>query len=554
MTEPKKEFTLYIGDIDPAVTEQDLNELFRGLSITVKNIRIVSSHNAQSEGNKYAFVTFENREDAERSRRDLNDSVLCNRHIRVCFMNRNRSTAANLFIKGLGNVSARDLENHFSSHGNITSCKVLHDEKGVSRGYGFLQFERQEDAEAAIKHKHETVFAGNTITVERFVARDQRETPTSNNIYVRGFGPEISSEVLRRKFEEFGEVSSTIILPNKSPIGEDRFFGFVCYTSSESASKAIQAVHGREEGGVNWYVAPHLSRRDRVYKLKRDFKEKQDYWKQRNLYISKLHSAIDEEKLHKLFRDFGEITSVKVLKSENIKYDAEGNKYFEQLSRGSGFVCFKQADDAERALTQMDRKKVEDREIRVFRWKPKSEMIKIMSHKRHRMQQYQMYMMPPNVKGGPRPNFRGNMPMQMPMMQPEANVQSRPPYQHNPNPAYHQHPQQHRQHRPQPREPVAVPHPEQIPQQAPINMKEYNEGSNQDKKRLLGENLYPRILKLTNQNVAGKVTGMLLEMKNEELLEMLTLVSKLREKVEEAIEVLREAWKTRPDQLALLSR
>jgi polyadenylate-binding protein len=546
MTEAKKDFTLYVGDLDLNVTEQDLNNLFIGLGLRAKHIRLGSTLNIHPESRKFAYISFESREEAERARRDANDSVLYNRHIRVCFINRARSSAANLFIKGLNNVSVRDLEGYFSAHGTITSCKVLYDEYGVTRGYGFLQYERQEDAAAAIKHKHNTTLAGSLITVENFVPRDLREMPHSNNIYVRGFGSETSSERLKARFSQFGEISSAIILPNKGSNGEDRYFGFVCYRSFESADMAVKAMHSLEEGGITWYVAPHLNRHERVIKLTSEFKQKQEYWKQRNLYVIRLHPAIDEEKLYKLFRDFGEISSVKVVKSENIKYDAEGNKYYEQLSSGQGYVCFKRPEDAERAFTQMDHRKVEDREIRVFRWRPRSEMQRLVTSKRHtRFQAYQLYMVPQpqHIKAPGRGGFRGH-----PIMQPEfLSMQPKSPYQ----PPYHQ-PRQPRPH--QYREPAApAPQPEKV-QQTPINMVEYNAANLQNKKRLLGENLYPRILKLTNPNVAGKVTGMLLEMKNEELMEMLTLPARLKEKVDEAIEVLKEAWKNRPDQLALLGR
>jgi RNA recognition motif-containing protein len=415
-------------------------------------------------------------------------------------MNRSRTTTANLFIKGLGDTSARDLETYFSAHGTITSCKVLYDEKGGSKGYGFLQYEKLEDAEAAIKHKNNTVLSGNLITVEHFIPHDQREKPFPTNIYVRGFGPEVTKETLISRFSEFGEISSAAIKPNKSAEGEDRYFGFVRYNSSESATAAIHAMHDREEEGIHWYVAPHLNPTERRFKLQGD---QQEHSRQRNLYISKLQTEIDEEKLHKLFRDFGEICSVKVLKSEITKHDAEGNKYFEQRSRGSGFVCFQQPEDAERAFTQMDRKKFEDREINVFRWKPKTEMMKIKNRKRHH-------------------KLRDN-------------------------------PTVHRQHHPsQPREPV--PQPESGVLQTTFTMIEYNAANTETKKRLLGACLYPRILKLTNQHVSEKITDMLLEMKNETLLGMLSNSPELQEKVDEAIEVLREAWKNQPDQLMLLGR
>merc|ERR1719262_843158 len=56
-------------------------------------------------------------------------------------------------------------------------------------------------------------------------------------------------------------------------------------------------------------------------------------------------------------------------------------------------------------------------------------------------------------------------------------------------------------------------------------------------KQMIGEKLYPAIAKI-NPEMAGKVTGMMLEMDNSELLMLLESEQQLRSKVNEALQVL----------------
>ena len=55
---------------------------------------------------------------------------------------------------------------------------------------------------------------------------------------------------------------------------------------------------------------------------------------------------------------------------------------------------------------------------------------------------------------------------------------------------------------------------------------------------MLGERLYPLICE-THPELAGKITGMLLEIDNAELLHMLDEADLLKRKVDEAVSVLR---------------
>ena len=61
----------------------------------------------------------------------------------------------------------------------------------------------------------------------------------------------------------------------------------------------------------------------------------------------------------------------------------------------------------------------------------------------------------------------------------------------------------------------------------------------QEQKRMLGERLYPLIFSM-HPKQAGKITGMLLEIDNVELLHLLDSPESLKAKVEEAVFVLQE--------------
>ena len=60
--------------------------------------------------------------------------------------------------------------------------------------------------------------------------------------------------------------------------------------------------------------------------------------------------------------------------------------------------------------------------------------------------------------------------------------------------------------------------------------------------RYLGGTLYPKVLKLTNSFVVGKITGMLLEIDKIEVVQLINDEIRLAHIVREALEVLRRAW------------
>jgi polyadenylate-binding protein len=73
--------------------------------------------------------------------------------------------------------------------------------------------------------------------------------------------------------------------------------------------------------------------------------------------------------------------------------------------------------------------------------------------------------------------------------------------------------------------------------QEPLTANMLSEAPPQEQKQMLGERLFPLIHQMY-PDVAGKITGMLLEIDNSELLHMLESRESLKAKVEEAVAVL----------------
>jgi len=77
------------------------------------------------------------------------------------------------------------------------------------------------------------------------------------------------------------------------------------------------------------------------------------------------------------------------------------------------------------------------------------------------------------------------------------------------------------------------------PNKAVLTLQELAAAPEEEQKQMIGEALYPKIAN-TEPELAGKITGMLLEMDNTELLALLSDTGALNNKVQEAVTVYNE--------------
>lgn len=81
-----------------------------------------------------------------------------------------------------------------------------------------------------------------------------------------------------------------------------------------------------------------------------------------NIYAGNLNYSLSEEELEKVFAEYGEVTSVKIIR----------DKYTDQ-SKGFGFI--EMADDAaaQKAIDELNGSEVKGRELRVNQARPPRE-------------------------------------------------------------------------------------------------------------------------------------------------------------------------------------
>lgn len=85
--------------------------------------------------------------------------------------------AYRLFVGGLPfSTTSEELEQLFAAHGTVASARVITDrETQRSKGFGFVEFENEDEGKAAEKALNGSDFGGRTLTVNE--ARPQEDRP-----------------------------------------------------------------------------------------------------------------------------------------------------------------------------------------------------------------------------------------------------------------------------------------------------------------------------------------------------------------------------------------
>ncbi|CAI5438533.1 unnamed protein product [Caenorhabditis angaria] len=613
--------SLYVGDLNPEVTEAVLFEKFSAAG-PVLSIRVCRDNTTRMSLG-YAYVNFQQPADAERALDTMNFETLDGRPMRIMWSQRDpamrRSGAGNIFIKNLDkSIDNKAMYDTFSLFGNILSCKVATDDEGNSKGYGFVHFETEEAAQNAIQKVNGMLLDGKKVFVGKFQPRSQRlrdlgDSPKKfTNVFVKNFGDKLDQDGLEKLFSAFGKITSCAVMESD---GKPKGFGFVAFAEAEEAEKAVNAMHDTAIEGtdVKLYVSRAQKKGERQMELKKKHETQKAERLQKyhgvNLYVKNLDETVDDEALKKQFSEFGNITSAKVMMDENGR------------SKGFGFVCFEKPQEATNAVTEMNSKMLCSKPLYVALAQRKEDrraqlasqyMQRLASMRLHNNVPGNPMYNPAQAQGyvgyvpnnmGPQRMFSGANMMrgagnrgawgvqnQYPpqagyivptqqnyqnRMRPQAVGRGQSPQQFNQNPQQMRMPQQQQQQR-QPnvagqQANVARPQQNRMPQaggkvapqpyqqsygqqprnqgiviggQEPLTASMLSTAAPQEQKQLLGERIYALIEKIhPGHKDAGKITGMMLEIDNSELIMMLQDDELFRSKVDEAAAVLQSAGK-----------
>lgn len=78
-------------------------------------------------------------------------------------------------------VTEKQLKQHFKNLGEITDCKVVKDQNGNSRRFGFLGFKDVNSAALAQKNYDKTYLGVSKIRVEKAKTRDQEQSANNRS-------------------------------------------------------------------------------------------------------------------------------------------------------------------------------------------------------------------------------------------------------------------------------------------------------------------------------------------------------------------------------------
>lgn len=176
--ERNQDATVYVGNLDPQVTEELLWELFVQagpvVNVYVPKDRVTNLHQG------YGFVEFRSEEDADYAIKVLNMIKLYGKPIRVNKASQDKKSldvGANLFIGNLDpDVDEKLLYDTFSAFGVIvTNPKIMRDpETGNSCGFGFISYDSFEASDAAIEAMNGQYLCNRQITVSYAYKKDTK--------------------------------------------------------------------------------------------------------------------------------------------------------------------------------------------------------------------------------------------------------------------------------------------------------------------------------------------------------------------------------------------
>ena len=168
----KANFTnLYVKNLPLDTTEEDFRQLFAKYGPVTSAVIQPTTVQVDGREMKFGFVNYEGHEAAKKALEELHDSKFRDETLFVTRAQKKgereeelrksyeaqkyektlKYQGVNLYVKNLEDeIDEEKLTAEFQPFGTITSCKIMRDDKSVSRGFGFVCFSSPDEATKAV--------------------------------------------------------------------------------------------------------------------------------------------------------------------------------------------------------------------------------------------------------------------------------------------------------------------------------------------------------------------------------------------------------------------
>jgi len=156
----------------------------------------------------------------------------------------------NLFFS----ATASDIEAEFSRYGTVVNTRVVTDGNGQSKGFGFIEFEKESEARAAVEQGDTRTFQGRRLSVQVHKPRertfshssrsDHPPAPPSKTLFVGNMSFQMSDRDLNDLFRDIKNVVDVRVAVDRKT-GQPRGFAHADFMDVESATAAREQLQGK---------------------------------------------------------------------------------------------------------------------------------------------------------------------------------------------------------------------------------------------------------------------------------------------------------------------
>lgn len=286
---------LFIKNLDPEIEVSQLHDAFSNfgeiisckIPSDIKNVPrednpSVLEKRTVSRG--YGYVQFRNQEDAKQAMADLKDASINGHSIEIQpFCRRQHqnpaTTFTNIYIKNFPETfTDDDIKQLFEGYGTPLSYKVVTDENGTSKQFGFCCMKDHEEALKAVEELNGKEIDNLVIQCCRAMSKAERlkelqtqsekwrkanfEKYKGRNLYVRNLDENTTEDDLMNIFSDYGHIESARIMRDEN--GNSRKFGFICFSTQEEANKCLKESTLALINDKQAYVAMAMSKDQRM--------------------------------------------------------------------------------------------------------------------------------------------------------------------------------------------------------------------------------------------------------------------------------------------------
>lgn len=320
--------TVFVAGFSEDVTEADLKNVFQSFG-WICNIQMVKTAVGTSCG--YGFVQFQNASAAASAVRRLNGKAMLGT-FKIHVAKSWTKPPQNKPVGGRGNDLPVPKVNRTGLRISKLNEDFMEDTSAVKRvnGKAMLGTSKIPVARSSTKlpQRKPSGSYGNYLPVPISKPEVNR-----TNLHISNLNEDFTEDQLRKQFEKFGSIESLTIMKKGD---SSRGFGFVKYKSPEHAATAVKTMNGTNDISIKPL---------RVRIAWRGFGDKQKNEDDGYIHVNNLGKHVSEDELRSMFKEFGEIRSVKIVTNDG-------------KSRTFGFVEFYEATSATAAIEGLCGKKI----------------------------------------------------------------------------------------------------------------------------------------------------------------------------------------------------